>query len=106
MSADNWGRCPKCLAKLVEDREKAVAAAKAKYGKVPEDEYMAAITKANAIPEKLKEETLREDYEIGTDEDGEFSVSYHCSCRVCNFDFRFAEKRDALTAQGKAVKKC
>ena len=83
MSADNWMKCPKCLQKNTEDRENAIKNAKAKYGKIPEDEYREAIMQSEK-PVVLKD-SFREDYEQGMDCDGEYSVSYSGRCIVCGF---------------------
>ena len=37
--------------------------------------------------------TLREDYDIGIDEDGEFEISYWASCEECKFQFKFDHKQ-------------
>lgn len=78
MSADNWGICPKCIRVKNKRIEEA-------YGKVPKIEY-------ERMLEEIKKpdvRTLREDYEIYTDEDGFFSVSYYCQCSDCGFCHRF-----------------
>jgi hypothetical protein len=86
MSADNWGICPKCK-KLSKERAKSL------YGKASEDEYLVYF-----LSEKSKgtKETLREDYEIYTDDDGEFSVGYDCSCDECGFSYHFQYKASVL----------
>ena len=67
MSADRWSLCPQCIAE----------------NKVDEEEYDISDT----------EETLRQDWEIGTDEEGRFFVDYHCSCDICGlaFNYKFAK---------------
>jgi hypothetical protein len=86
MSADNWTTCPNCK-KLAS---KKIASS---YGKVTEDEYL-AILEDN---KKVKDETtLREDYEILTDEDGFFYISYVCSCSVCKFHYEYKYKKEVL----------
>jgi hypothetical protein len=87
MSADNWTTCPRCKAKAeADDKGKIDAAAKA-YGKVSAEEYEKLVADARS-PAQFDTDTLREDYEIGV-HNGEFSVSYGCSCNVCGFKFSF-----------------
>lgn len=87
MSADNWGICPKCKAKTEADAEKLIKKSAGSYGKIPVDEWKQL--DANAHIEVTHDHNLREDYQIGTDECGEFSVSYSCTCRACGFHFEF-----------------
>lgn len=87
MSADNWAICPKCNAANIADKEKAQIEAGAAYGKVAPAEYRKMMEAAYAPIET--ETTLREDYEIGVNRNGEFSVNYGCSCSVCNFAFSY-----------------
>jgi hypothetical protein len=87
MGADNWGICPRCKrAAEAKKQQKREAAAKV-YGKVPPDEWRRMCDAAEAVEEL--EETLREDYEQHTNEDGEFFVSYHCRCTKCDFKHTF-----------------
>ena len=78
MSADNWGICPKCKQKQ-----------ESLYGKVSEEEYLKTLNKKN-------EYTLREDYEIYTDENGKFHIDYACSCSKCKFTFEYAFSKNIL----------
>lgn len=93
MSADNWALCPKCKQKADQDYEKKMADLQAQYGKIPAAEYVSALRNAEARP--VQRETLREDYEMGTDEYGTFSVSYRASCN-CGFSFKFKHEEKAL----------
>lgn len=95
MSADNWTTCPRCKRK----HDEKLAADRAKldksYGKVPAANYMADL-KAMELRERAEmPNTLREDYELGTNEDGTFSVNYRCSCSTC--DFRYSFKNEVPT---------
>lgn len=92
MSADNWETCPKCKEKNDKSNAKRISVAEKKYGKIPSDKYRALIKEAEK-PIKL-ENTLREDYEMATDCDGLFYVSYSCRCDECGFQhkFRFSEQ--------------
>lgn len=80
MSANNWCVCPKC--KEAEDKVGS------SYGKVSEEEYLAALNQREQAGEDLTL-TLREDYEIGVDVHGEFFVSYACRCSKCGFNFGY-----------------
>jgi hypothetical protein len=88
MSADNWGICPRCKAK--EDKRQDALAKRVieAYGTLPQSEYMQLLREAEA-PQPDMKRTLREDYELGTDEDGEFSVTYRCGCTTCNYSFKY-----------------
>jgi hypothetical protein len=91
MSADNWTQCPVCLAVAA----KKYAAAKCKlnedYGKVPADAF---IKRQHALKDPPQtEDTLREDYEFGVCENGEFYVSYSCSCKQCGFAHKYKQSK-------------
>lgn len=103
MSADNWRQCPRCLANHKEQIAAELQEANQAYGKVPADEYRAKLDKAKANSEVELEDTLREDYQIGVDEDGQFAVGYRASCEQCNFVFRFDHTQSAM-GQSKPVK--
>lgn len=87
MSADNWGTCPKCKVKNDKANAERISEAEGKYGKIPSDEYRALIKEAEKPIEF--EETLREDYEMHTDNAGLFYVSYSCRCDECGFQHKF-----------------
>lgn len=89
MSADNWRVCPRCLkgdealmTSRKEDAEKA-------YGKVAADVYLKMLEESKEILET--EQTLGEDYTIGTNIDGKFFVKYNARC-TCGFNFEFNHK--------------
>lgn len=89
MSADAWRRCPKCK---IQDAKKVVemyASAKASYGKASPEEYIQNLKSAQDFASESPEETLREDYEISIDEDGEFFCSYRGGCDRCGLAFNF-----------------
>ena len=58
---------------------------------------------AEAFVHQVFEETLREDYEIGTDIDGVFWVAYSAFCTECkfSFDFRHSENVNTKTSEGR-----
>jgi len=95
MSADNWALCPKCkkndITKLIA-RQRKVADS---YGRIPADLYEADVIGLKNWP-KL-EHTLREDYEQGIDEDGEYTCSFRAACNVCHFSFTFSTKIEPET---------
>jgi hypothetical protein len=97
VSADNWTICPACKAKAEADRASKTEKAAKAYGKVSAEEFH-KFNDAAREPIKLQE-TMREDYELGTDEDGQFEVSYHASCQVCTFKFAFKHTQDALESR-------
>ena len=87
MSANNWRVCPCCLKRQEEAKAQALAHAERQYGKVPAAEYLALLDKAKATDSPG--DTLREDWQIGLNEDGAFFVSYRGYCERCGFEFRF-----------------
>lgn len=91
MSADNWAICPKCKNDVKEIREAFTRKAEAAYGKVTEAQYKSLCD--NATKEIKLEETLREDFQIYTNADGEFSVSYGCMCETCGLEFVYNFKQ-------------
>ncbi len=87
MRAENWTICPRC-----KKRTEAAAAAKLReaqdaYGKVTAEEYEEILGDARA-PVRYGE-TMREDYWLGTDEDGDFEMCYQCSCKACGLWWEF-----------------
>ena len=98
MSADNWRICPKCDDGRVAAKADAVMTAVNAYGTVPVEQWKALQAKADHIPPA--KDTLREDYEIGTDHTGEFYVSYSCSCQECGFRFEFEARRNVFQQSG------
>jgi hypothetical protein len=95
MSADNWRICPKCKIKHEENIAANQRRVSESYGKIPSDKYMDAVREIQN-PKPL-EQTLREDYEQGIDEDGEYSCLYRAGCTVCNFSFTFSTKIEPET---------
>ena len=97
MSADNWMGCPKCKSDAIKKRNERIEKAKKKYGKISEEEYRQEITAAES-PVNLSE-TLREDYEQGMKENGEYFVSYSGYCSSCGFEFTYSHKQNALVSE-------
>lgn len=91
MSADNWAICPRCKKKIEADKAQLVSKMEKSYGKIPVADFL--YLKANADKPIEWEATMREDYEIGVDDDGEFSMNYSCSCSMCGFEFNYEYKQ-------------
>jgi len=96
MSADNWAICPKCKKSEDAKQEKLRKKATAAYGKVPPDEYLKLLEAANN-PQEMRE-TLREDYQIGVMDDGEFDIEYSAYCDKCGFKFSYKHAEDVPIA--------
>ena len=99
MSADNWCKCPKCSERAIEERKAAIAKLDADYGKIPAGEYLRR--SAEVKQEVNGEQTMREDYELGTDTEGIFSVSYKCRCRKCGWSWGYEHSENAMAAAPK-----
>jgi hypothetical protein len=103
MSANNWTTCPRCYVTQVAARknlaENLLREAKASYGKVPHEEYHRLLLEADsarAAAEKLHDsfpETLREDYELGINDNDDFTVDYGATCTQCNWKFTFKHEQ-------------
>jgi len=87
MAARNWGLCPKCTADALRLHEANVKKIDEVYGKISQEDYLKLVKQAEN-PVKI-EETLREDYDIGVEQDGKFSILYRCSCEKCGFKHSF-----------------
>lgn len=97
MSADNWIRCPRCVHLCKVAQQQAVEDAGKAYGKVPAKEYLRLLDKAS---ESVKiPDNLREDWEIGLEEDGRFVVRYYASCSACGWEYRFRADQKAYEAK-------
>lgn len=88
MSADNWRVCPRCMRRKEKAQEEMVREVAESYGKVPADLYLLKCKKAADGFEIQC--AYREDYELGTSEDGKLYVIYHGWCQDCGYgvDFR------------------
>lgn len=93
MSADNWAVCPRCDVVNKQRLEQFDAQIAAAYGKVTIGEFEQLRAERTKMAQKFSSvrasNTLREDYEVYTDEVGVFVVSYSASCGECGFDFDF-----------------
>ncbi len=97
MSASNWAICPKCKIEYEKANEKKLAKVQSRYGKIPSDEFVNQLKETEEVKEI--QETLREDYEIYTEDSGTFYVSYKCFCEVCKLKFEFKRKLDILVGE-------
>lgn len=87
MSASNWCACPRCKKNAEAEHAEAIRAANDAYGKVPAKEFADLVRAANQTPPA--KETLREDWELGICDDGEFFVRYSGACQECGFSHEF-----------------
>ncbi len=94
MGADNWAKCPQCQREAEAQYATLQKEAAESYGKVPAESYIAMRERA-ALPLTLENE-FREDYEIGMNDEGTFSVAYSGECSVCTFafDYKFEQTVD------------
>lgn len=90
MSADNWATCPQCLARAEMEKAELAKQAADAYGKMAEDDY--AQLRAQSREDIALDPTMREDYELGVDLLGEFSISFSASCSTCGYRFTFERK--------------
>lgn len=92
MSANNWTVCPRCARVWQDKKEAAHKKAAEVYGKVPPHKWMELTRKAEAV--EGPEETMREDWEIGTRGSSTFQVGYSCACEKCGFRFSFKHSQE------------
>jgi len=108
MSADNWSNCPNCLKKRKLKKQTHEGLLQQFYGKVSAEEYLEMSRNPkhpkfkNAVPvfeeDTYEEGSLREDYCQGVDDDGVYSVEYHCSCGNCGFQWSYKHTVDDVTS--------
>lgn len=94
MGANNWAICPKCKFNSSREKSHREHVAMQKYGQVSREEYERIYEEA-LKPVDLKE-TLWENYEIRTHENGEFTIYYQCGCNVCGFFFDYGYKENVV----------
>lgn len=102
MSANNWTTCPKCKDRAATKQAQAAMDAAEAYGKVTIAQYehlKLQIVEAA----KFDRETMREDYELGVDQNGRFYVDYSCSCQTCDFEFSYRHEQQLPLKAEKAV---
>lgn len=89
MSADNWAICPKCKSNreiMIKALRETVSAS---YGKATQDKFLAQMRDIANKETEEQEKTLREDYEMGMDEFGSFSIDYRAICSKCGFKYSY-----------------
>lgn len=90
MSADRWSPCPQCAAadqSRVAELEKTLQDG---YGQLSWDDFRTVqekLTDAKFVLTLDPEATLREEWNIGTPQDGSVIFEYSAGCAVCNFSF-------------------
>lgn len=89
MSADNWMVCPRCKAEDAAARQRHEHLIGEKYGQISQMQYAKLCQDLKDWP-KVPDE-MREDWELGMDEDGTFYVSYRCECQACGFAHYFKQ---------------
>jgi DNA-directed RNA polymerase subunit RPC12/RpoP len=101
MSADNYARCPKCSFVSSKKRRSIDEELTKAYGKISEKEYIEL--RNQLLPQfddgfrDDQETSLREDYRIEMDVNGEFSVSYLARCSKCDFSFEYEHTQSVVT---------
>lgn len=96
MSANNWTICPKCKRKKEAEAERLRMKSLAAYGTVSAERYAELCGKARDAKESPLQNSMREDYEIGVDSEGRFSVSYRANCTACGFIFDYDRTESVL----------
>jgi hypothetical protein len=91
MSADNWTVCPQCRKNVEKRIDKLEEKLKSSYGKVSQEEYSRMVDSLKEQMETINEldRTLREDWDLNMDDDGEIYIKYSCSCIQCEFNYGF-----------------
>lgn len=92
MSADNWTLCPQCKAEHLKRIDEMQQKVSRSYGKDSVEVYIGRVADLTALLKAEQPQTMREDYSLGVDENGEFSCSYRCSCTECCFSYTFSTK--------------
>jgi|ERR1700724_4668678 len=99
MSANNWTVCPACRKKQIEEKEAKLIELGEAYGKMLPKDYLKLLKEAEKPV--CQEDNMREDYQLGIDEDGEFEISYRASCQDCNFSFSYKHKEQVKLEKSK-----
>lgn len=97
MSANNWVICPRCKITRAEQVSKRLKEMQEQYGKIEQEEFIKLRQEVIDFAGEPIENKLREDWYIGTDSDGEFSVDYYCSCQTCGFNHTFKHTEQLKT---------
>lgn len=89
MSGDNYRDCPLCQHRAEMQRDADIEAVKATYGKVEEWEYRMKLNAAELPIDPETIGTIREDYEVWIDDNGEFGMYFGARCSKCQTEFDF-----------------
>lgn len=93
MSADNWTDCPKCRAKAFGSLSNREQKHSESYGKIDAKKWVENQRGIEAEWDELNSgkhfQTFRENYQIGVDCDGTFSVTYRGLCTKCGAEYKF-----------------
>ena len=92
MTADNWRQCPRCIHIAEEEQDKLLKLVDESYGKVSANEYLQMVQETKR--DISVDDTLREDYQLGMDEFGVFSVEYKCHCNACGYRYEYSIEID------------
>lgn len=96
MSADNWGQCPKCTKIQDKETKQKEEQVKEAYGNVSAETYLNLLAALKAEEETPDTRSMREDWDLGVYEDGEFCLDYRASCVQCGFKYAFSYTADTL----------
>ncbi len=98
MSADNWAVCPNCRRNAESKYIQEEVLLEENYGKIPATEYAKLLTQhqANSVQKILGDNTLREDYRIGIDKNGVFTVGYISCCDKCGLTWKYNHSEQAF----------
>lgn len=102
MAPDNWTYCPNCVDAEKKMLTQVLEKVKAKYGKVPVDDfvinYKTAVTK---LAEVERTETLKEYTDLGMTDDGQLMINYQASCDRCNIKWKYKKKVEIQSEERK-----
>jgi len=98
MGANNWAICPRCKQRRLNSIAQKEREFKDAYGKVAPEKFFEMKSELDNLKDSEYEVNMREDYEIYTDEDGEFFITYSCSCKTCGWGHKYQNKYQAYDA--------
>lgn len=106
MSADRWIGCPQCKATKIQEAEKHLSDVLDTFGQGDAEEFVVNLTQAKEDLARAKKYgtlsdqcRLREDYEVGIDQGGNFDIHYRGRCQDCGFgtEFKYSEALEIKT---------
>ena len=112
MSANDWNFCPKCKVNFDNKLQQLSIELEDLYGKVPREQYMEVFENTEVERASIKKlitnedyKTLRLDYTVSVNEDGEFKITFTAVCDRCGLIHKHNHKEQInLTTQNKASK--